>query len=560
MPVTKNKEYSDVFYTSRAAKNKAFKFIPAERIWNIDINSKMDVGFIHNAPISVEQKEDLLALLAFRAENASRNVCNNTLRGLRYVLNSTETEFTPESFDRVFFTLCPNSYRPHIFAGFKSFIALHGEFRSQTFNVFFLNRCVNHKLKRAKRRHLDPIKGAHTPTEFDSVIEGTRIIMEKALRLLDKRRPFKRTGEASNFSFLSSTVMWVLMMSIVRRPIQLHQIKMGDFRTRQGTFDLTFNNSDILLDYDELKLQTFRTKRRLPPRTDVDTDLHLLNRQISQLIIKYSTKLFQEQIIRLENRGIILTKKEKKELFKRYPLLPASFQTLSTSKFNEKKDLFNFFHFDTLAGHINPKSLETLCSKHVLPIIESVYSSERVTNHVRPTGNNRIRHTILTSMAREGVDRNTLAAITGVSVSTVQCYVDMTPIERIWIDETLGKNASLATFGQVRIQDKISKDNDIAFNDYGDVFGIHEESSRCSGCRELLPVPLACYGCGNFIALTSADHYEQLKRAQRKYEFNIKNGQSEKSIRRLKKAIDYIKITIAKCEDYNSRVIEANAK
>lgn len=186
-------------------------------------------------------------------------------------------------------------------------------------------------------------------------------------------------------------------------------------------------------------------------------------------------------------------------------------------------------------------------------ILRPIYFSDRVPTPEKVTGNNRIRHTILTAMAREGVDAHTLAAITGVTVNSVAYYVDMTPEERIWIDDTLGQNAALSNFGKVRIQDQMYDDDDLAFNEYGDVFGSYEESTRCAGCREMLPVPLCCYGCDNFNAFVNADHISERNKATKKYEFNINNGQSEAALKRLAKAIEYIDITIIKCEQHKSQ-------
>ncbi|MGR5419893.1 hypothetical protein [Vibrio sp. PNB22_4_1] len=539
-------KFREDLYISRTAKNKAFEFTPAHLVWQLDIKFIADLRFIHESSISTGQKEDLIALLAFRAQHCGKATVNRDILALKALLKTTDTSFTASSFDEGVELHVSQSYKHHLNPAIKVFIEAGHEFQSQAFNVYYLNHCANQVRKAIERKHLDPAKGAHTPTEFDSVIEGIRVLIRTMNQALNKPRPFYRNNRS--VGLLMGGLFWVLMLSILRRPVQLLQIKMGDFRTNQGEFKATFNNSDILMDYDELKLQTYRAKTGLPPRSDLDTDLHLLNRQNSQLIMKYSTKLFQEQIHRLEEKGITLTQSEKKELFKRYPLFPAYNDLLCASNFESKEDLFQYLSDKTLAGHTYTKIIETLTTKIAVDILRPIYFSERIANPTRVTGNNRIRHTVLTSMAREGVDKHTLAAITGVSVNTVQCYVDMTPEERLWIDEVLGQNAALSNFGKVRIQDQMFYDDDLAFNEYGDLFGSHEESTRCAGCREMLPVPLCCYGCDNFKAFIEADHASERDKAMKKYQFNIKNGQSESALKRLAKAIEYIDITIIKCE------------
>ncbi|MGR5235520.1 hypothetical protein [Vibrio alfacsensis] len=541
-------KFREDLYISRTAKNKAFEFTPAHLVWQLDIKWTEDLRFIHESSISTGQKEDLIALLAFRAQHCSKVTVNCNIWALKALLKKTDTPFTTSSFDEGVKLHVSQSYKPHLNSAIKAFIEAGHEFQSQAFNVYYLNHCANQVRKAFERKHLDPAKGAHTPTEFDSVIEGIRVLIRTMHQALNKPRPFYSEHNNSSVGLLAGGLFWVLMLSILRRPIQLVQIKMGDFRTNQGEFKATFNNSDILMDYDELKLQTFRAKQGLPPRSDLDTDLHLLNRQNSQLIMKYSTKLFQEQIHRLEEKGITLTQSEKKELFKRYPLFPAYNDILCANNFESKEDLFQYLSDKTLAGHTYTKIIKIFTTKIADDILRPIYFSERIANPTSVTGNNRIRHTVLTSMAREGVDKHTLAAITGVSVTTVQCYVDMTPEERLWIDEVLVQNAALSNFGKVRIQDQMFDDDDLAFNEYGDLFGSHEESTRCAGCREMLPVPLCCYGCDNFKAFIEADHASERDKAMKKYQFNIKNGQSESALKRLAKAIEYIDITIIKCE------------
>lgn len=547
-------KYRKDLYISRTAKNKAFEFTPVSLEWQLDIKWVVNMRFIHDSPISKEQKEDLILLLAFRAQYLVKGSFNRILKTLEEILKNTNIPFTASSFNEGFEQYAPKSYKYSFRCAVKAFIDRGDEFQSQAFNVFYLNQCANVNTEKSTRRHLDPVKGAHTPAEFDSVIEGVRVLIKTMHQELDKPRPFYSEHNNCSVGLLIGGLMWVLMLSILRRPIQLRQIKMSDFRTNKGDFTATFNNSNILMDYDELKLQTYRSKKGLPPRSDLDSDLHLLNRQNSQLILKYVTKLFQEQLYRLEEKGIILTQAEKKNLFKLYPLFPSYSELVCANNFESKEDLFQYVSHKTLAGHIDGDSLKALSTRVANNIFRPIYFSERVPKPANVTGNNRIRHTVLTSMAREGVDAHTLAAITGVGVNAVKCYVDMTPEERIWINDTLGQNASLVNFGKVRIQDQMYDDDDLAFNEYGDIFGSHEESTRCSGCREMLPVPLCCYGCDNFNAFIGADHQSERHKAIKKYKYNINNGQSENSLKRLVKAIEYIEITITKCEQRKSEL------
>jgi predicted transcriptional regulator len=555
MPLPHKMQFSDVLYESRTAHNKAFSFVPANKMWELGINWKVDLGFIHNSPILNEQKEDLLNLLAFRAQNVSRSSLKKLVSGMKSILIRAEESFDTESFDLFLDKYCAKTNKDNIKVSIKFFINNGHEFISNCFNVFYLNRCQDAKSQRGKRKrhHLHPERGAHTTVEFNSLMEGNRVLTQYLLQQLSQDRPFycKFKSNANNeISLLQGGVLWVLLMSILRRPQQLLWIKIGDFRRYTGMFEASFGNDGVLMDYDELKLQTFAAKKGYIARGYLDLDLHLLNRQNSNLIVKYTIKLFGEFLLSLQKKGIELTKDEKTEVFKRFPLFP-TYQLLKASMFESKRDLLNYLSEGTIAGHLDANASQHQVSVVIERFIVPIYFTDRVKKDKgNITGNNRIRHTVLTAMAREGIDQYTLAAITGVTPSSVKYYIDMTAEDRQLIDKTLGNNATLSAWGKVRIQDQIYNDEDIAFDEYGDSFGQFEESSRCCGCREMLPVPLACYGCGNFIASAQADHQKQYRKASQKYEFNRKRGQSEQSLIRLKQCIEYIEITIMKCEQY----------
>ncbi|HBC3855500.1 TPA: site-specific integrase [Vibrio parahaemolyticus] len=552
--------FSDALYESRTAHNKAFTFVPADKTWELGIDWKVNLDFIHNAPISNEQKEDLLNLFAFRAQQVSKSKFNKLVWGMTTILAQTEEYLNAESFDVLLDEYCAKSNKAIIKVSIRLFIDAGHEFTSSCFSAFYLNRCQEAKSQPGRpkynKSHLHPDTGAHTTVEFNSLMEGNRVLTQYLLQQLSQSRPFyctAKTNANTEIRLLQGGVLWVLLMSILRRPQQLLWIKMDDFRTHTGKFEASFSNDNILMDFDELKLQTFAAKKGHVARGYLDLDLHFLNRQNSHLIVKYSAKLFAEFLLNLKGKGIELTESEKKEIFKRFPLFPA-YKLLKASIFESKIDLFNYLSDKTTAGHLSIGVSTWQVSDVIKRFIEPTYFTDRAKKDEGVvTGNNRIRHTILTAMAREGVDIYTLSAITGVTPHAVQHYIDMTPEDRKLIDKTLGRNATLSAWGKVRIQDQIGNNEDIAFNDYGDTFGLFEESSRCGGCREMLPVPLACYGCGNFIAFAQADHQAQHRKASRRYKFNLERGQSEQSLIRLKQCIEYIDITILKCEQYHQQ-------
>jgi hypothetical protein len=352
---TKKINYSSHLNKHRCASDKTFNFIPSEKKWKISLNTTLDVSFIYNSHLTLEQKEDLLNVLAFRVSNFSENTSKTTNWAINKFISNLEGELTSQSTQQSYGNL-NYSYKEAISYSFKTFIEAGNTFVYEAFNVLYLTHCKNYKIHQHTRKIFDPNKGAHTPIELENLLEGMRILTRDMHQNLDKPRPFFKTAGCT-IDFLMGGLGLVLIMSILRRPVQLRQIKMCDLRTNNGNFDTEFSNNDILLDYDELRLQTFRSKKKhSKERGDLDEDLHLLSRENSKLIIKYISKMFTEHLRRLQEKGISLSKKEKLEIFKRFPLFP-TYSHIATIGINSKEQLFNATHTETTANHKVSESL-----------------------------------------------------------------------------------------------------------------------------------------------------------------------------------------------------------
>ncbi|KJG01548.1 hypothetical protein UB33_22050, partial [Photobacterium angustum] len=117
--------------------------------------------------------------------------------------------------------------------------------------------------------------------------------------------------------------------------------------------------------------------------------------------------------------------------------------------------------------------------------------SERFDNPQEMTvGNNRFRHTVQTNLAVEGVPSGLMAAMAGITDIAAQRYVSLAPQAREQINKAFSNNEILNRFGQLTIQEVVQDDDFIAFNEFGDEFGVMEDKMRCEGCKSKLPVPL----------------------------------------------------------------------
>ncbi|ACA88268.1 hypothetical protein Swoo_4012 [Shewanella woodyi ATCC 51908] len=549
MTTAEKTNYHPDLNTPIYALDKGYSFIPSSDKWVIAVNTTLDVGFIHQSELSKEQKEDLLNILAFRVTCVGDTSAKKSCRAFKRFLMNLKGKMTFESTLASYNTLTSTYLNAFSFS-VRDFALAGKKFQEQSLKKLYLDKCKKYQNTQFTRKMFDCNRGAHTPIELESVFEGMRLLTQKMHQMLNIPQAFNR--KYGHPHTLISGLALVIMMSVLRRPVQLRQIKMCDFRTKGDSLNEHFSDSDILIDYDELKLQTFRAKcKYLKERENLDEDLHLLNRSNSRLILKYISILFNEHLSALTAKGIELTKTEKKEIFSRFPLFP-TYELIIASEINSKEQLFCALQIDNTLNHVSKDSLAKGINDVVDKVLAPLYHSDRVTSPInRITGNNRIRHTILTKGARDGLDGITLSAITGVTPKAVAAYIDITAQERAMIDDIFGKNATLVNFGKIKVQNQLYPSKDIAFDEFGDKYGSFESNSRCMGCREKLPVPLCCYGCDNFTALSTGNHNHQLEKVIQKYDFNKRNGQSEVALMRLEKAIKRIKATIDICTRYN---------
>ena len=63
------RSYNNHLNEPRYSADKAFSFIPSEDMWKIGLNTTINISFIHESSLTIEQKEDLLNALAFRVSD-----------------------------------------------------------------------------------------------------------------------------------------------------------------------------------------------------------------------------------------------------------------------------------------------------------------------------------------------------------------------------------------------------------------------------------------------------------------------------------------------------------
>jgi len=396
--------------------------------------------------------------------------------------------------------------------------------------------------KAAKVRKIyDPEKGALSDLENNAL----NVAMNQKMKLL-MDRGFEADHSKENLG-LGLLLKFRTLLAVrfnqvlVRRPANLIQLKWSDISIDPSLFSRieSFNFSDD----DELYVRMFKAKQSGKFREYPESEPLIIYNAIAKEVLYYQygyRKLFTSV---LSEQNIFLNEEEFKVIFLRLPLFftPSLFKT----KFKDKSTLFQAFSDNGSGFHIDNKTLGQAILKtfKALGVI-----SERVPANKFAIGNNRIRHTVGTTAARDNVHVNTIAKILGNSPHSAKVYVDLSDETRAMIDDKFIANQFLANAFTTSISDLI-KSGEIEIEDnYGNTYGKSKSVNQCVTCQR--EKPIGCYGCNNFSVLASGDHQSQRDKAQQKYDYRIKSGDAPHALTELKKQIQYIDATILACKEF----------
>jgi hypothetical protein len=166
--------------------------------------------------------------------------------------------------------------------------------------------------------------------------------------------------------------------------------------------------------------------------------------------------------------------------------------------------------------------------------------------------NNRSRHSVLTRGAEQGLSKEALSKITGVTTETVKHYIGLDTSGRCVIDKNIAGKSIFKQFAQVSAEELKKQGGFQVLNEFDEELGIIQQTSNCQTCTVQLCKPLGCYGCDNFRPLLQADHQANLERIELKIQFN-QGSASKQTLKRLAESAVYIKATIDICEEHMSR-------
>ncbi|MEZ9385771.1 hypothetical protein AB4181_01235 [Vibrio lentus] len=549
----KNKKYKthpNSLNVSVHARDKNFKFIPSSDSWELGIGktNTFNVCFLHESRLA---QDIIIFLINSLVTVATRNK-PSTFEGPHLALRAWVMEVMIGKEKNTYLSslskLSSKYQHEFVTTVLKEFDKEGIKHLTSVCFIDFLEILKENKnnFKRIKydRENIivDPDKGAHTQHELVSIFESLRIQGNHINSIL-----FKHKITEKNLSEVSIHLAFVLMFSILRRPTQIRELKIGDFRLCGQSYNNDYIIIPQLVGYDELIIRTFKGKSSNGFREDAERVPQVLNGELSYIFSKYINSYINLIIKNLKKNGIQLNKDEKSHLISQLPIFPE--YTVFKSAFKDKNNLLQCFNESSEFGHWSRDNSLNKLNRYSKQVLAKYYKSDRISTPSKMSvGNNRIRHTILTNAALNGSSSAEIAAITGVTLKAIKNYIDFSMEARQEINHAFESNEIISKFDTNRIQDILSKPEFCVTNEFGELFGELESSSYCGGCKVQLSKPLGCYTCDNFHPLVNANHKQELQKAQQKYEINIQNGQPKRSLRLLEEVITTIKYIIIECD------------
>ena len=407
-------------------------------------------------------------------------------------------------------------------------------------------------LDKDAKNHLDPSKGALTDFEFDSLAKqiNTRLNSIDWSEAVDLS--FYRSQK---FTEIRNIVSTKLMLATVRRGIQLSILKWSDLIPTGVSF-----NDEKIKPMDEigtigastLQLRMFHAKEKDSPNPRSHPERYplYLSEDFSQALVQYKKLCLCGISLLLETSGLHIGHENLLHIANDIPMFPdISLFKLELNSVETFKSLFT--PISTLF-HATDASLTN-------PIKHIQVASDRLPDCI--VTSNRIRHTVLTRAAQQGLPAAQLARITGVTVPAARHYVDMDYESRLLIDKNYLGNEFLKRAFSGTITVVPEGEEIIVGHNFNEVGG-GKYKLTCKTCKTQFGKPLGCYGCPNFRPILEANHRAELQLAHQKLEANrgfLFNPLQTNTIKKLERQIEWVELTITVCEEIlaKQRAIDA---
>lgn len=528
-----------------SAKNEGYSFDFLSDDWVLGYKQTLYLNWMNE--LDMETFIDLRLAIA----HSAKHYAFNSVNGYSSILKTIINHLNVYEFKAWWLTL--NDYKRSVK---RTLFALSGrseEYQSTLLRPLFdliNNECLGKR--NSIKGILDDKKGAYSDVEHNNLLEALRIETLEALEALEALEG--GIVSTKQFSRLRNVISCQLMVAIVRRPVQLVQIKWCDVLPVGQEFN-SHKESDrdwqpvtqhLFSDVDQFHLRTFKGKDG-QFRGNVEQRSHRLSPDLSILLLRYYQAYESILCHSLSQYNILLSDEELKELMRCLPLLAD--QSLFFSKFHFKSELFSTVSDTSIAHH----QMSSTLAASITYLFKSKLNakSDRLPNQPLKLSNNRWRHTQLTMAVWMGLSPAQIAAITGVTIESIIPYLDLKAQERVIIDQAYAGNSIIQRFDNASVEELLKHSSFSVKSPFDEEIGYKLNPSNCSSCQSKGGAPMGCYPCENFRPLETANHQQYLDKAVRKLAINSESGHPA-TVMRLQVIITYINATIAVCEERNT--------
>lgn len=537
-----SKKYNEPF----TAKDRRYKFYLMEDIWLLGKSAKIDLNFFTELSLPIEVEVALRKALAMQAEV----LAPNSIRIRRSVIKDISDGWSsPKSFQATYHSLNNISQR-QIFAFLNTLNKEQMADAIQTKEtlsefISFINEVELEQVNLTKNI-FDPEKGIYTDEEENLINEKLRLAVNASLKCISDIQNLNNR----DVHYLGCLIALILVKTIYRRPVQLAMLKWSDVLPIASSFkdhrfaktSSTPDEENLFSDVDQLHLRCFRAKSGYGFRQYSEIRSIRLEPELSMLLVKYKKAYQQCLSDQLGRNGLNLNQAEVLDIVYRCPLFPE--WKLFNLDITDKPTLFKSLSHTTDMFHKPSHGLINMMRyiSESLQLTSSRIQSFNITN-------NRSRHTVLTRGAEQGLSKEALSKVTGVTTETVRHYIGLDMSGRCVIDKNVAGKTIFKQFSQVSTEELKKQGGFQVLNEFDEELGIIQQTSSCQTCTVQLCKPLGCYGCDNFRPLLEADHQANLQRIELKIQFNQGNAASQ-TLKKLKESALYIKATIDICKEH----------
>jgi hypothetical protein len=537
-----SKKYAEQF----TAKDRKFKFYLMEDIWLLGKSGKVDLTFFTELSLPIEIEVALRKALAMQAEVLAPNSIRIRRNAIKDISDGWSS---PKSFQAAYHSLNNNSQR-QIFSFLNT---LNKEQTAESIQtkktlselISFINTVELEQVNLTKNI-FDPEKGIYTDEEENLINEKLRLAVNDSLKCISDVKNLNNR----DVHYLGCLIALILVKTIYRRPVQLAMLKWSDvlpialsFKDHRFTkANSTPDVENLFSDVDQLHLRCFKAKSGYGFRQYAETRSIRLEPELSMLLVKYKKAYQQCLSDQFDTNGLKLNQAEILDLVYRCPLFPE--WKLFNIDISDKPFLFKSLTHTSDLFH-KPSSGLINMMRYISENLQ--LTSSRVQNF--NITNNRSRHTVLTRGAEQGLSKEALSKITGVTTETVKHYIGLDTSGRCVIDKNIAGKSIFKQFSKLSPEELKKQGGFKVLNEFDEELGIIQQTSNCQTCTVQLCKPLGCYGCDNFRPLLEADHQANLERIELKIQFNQGNASSQ-TLKRLKESAVYIKATIEICKEH----------